>query len=290
VKGKAKPNTVRLTNDEVLLINAMRDVSESFFSCLCYSDPIFSLQVGLQGSEIIEHVKKSNSDGYKYLMVALNKERESEVLKNFSKLSRNVIAFGFETPTFNKPPIIYRQYLYAIDIQNTIQEFYVYLKDHYSSFEKEFIEEKSKMKQREYIHISLNKDDAFYFKKILDIMIDITEDTLDPSICSEEMYVDDQLNIQYLKLIREKIDLRKRIININFHVLFADLIISIFEITEMFWEEQGEKGYLSLSKLEEEMRKHVEEENDVVQYYKRRHYREGEQGFKKEILESTSNF
>jgi hypothetical protein len=140
---KESLHVVQLTDNEWRFIQAMRELTKfpySYFDCLWYDDGLIQM-LGTQSDYLFHRLQKEET--YAPLLERAFQHLGKEgLIHHFKDYSETLIQIGFEFPIEEKDTLIfqrwkkrkiYRQFIYSIDIHQTLEELKQYLKEHYES-------------------------------------------------------------------------------------------------------------------------------------------------------------
>lgn len=276
---QTKPHTVRLSDKEYTLIKSMRYLTKdsySYLNSLCYSDPILSFILGLQGDQLIKSIRETNDKSTLYLNIAMQNTRESELLANFGSYASSILHFGMEVP-FNKSNLIYREFFFSLDLDTTIQEFKTYLTRTYSDLEETYLKEKEQMEQNTFIPLVIQQKYINVFKNVVNTTMEIqqdmakeNDDTMDSTMIDETL-----LNIEYLKILKKQLKNNKNDITLSIHVLYQDLVSHVFENGELFLFDNDEQTFVLIQELEILWNEQIKNYSEVIRYFNHQSFLEG---------------
>lgn len=295
-----KVHTTRLTEYEMIWIKAMRDLtkdSSSYIHSLWYSH-LSTENLGLQTDVLIESILKNKDTNYKiFLDMALTEFGKTKLIKVLNRELESVIEIGFEQ-TLSEDNYLYsylknqsveklrihRHCIYSTDIDKTIKEFEMFLKNRYEPKLEQYIAEEKNMEKQQYIPFALNKLDTKYFLELINHIIilhtDLQQD-IEEKADIEKMLLENKA----FKRIKEQLKYKNKPNRVVYvHCMFAELIDYAFEMiedavkfnssasslrleTDAFYEEDPIRSGAYYLELKSRWEEQVDSYKDIIEYF-----------------------
>ncbi|MGF9891175.1 hypothetical protein ABEX78_21180 [Priestia megaterium] len=317
-----KVHTTRLTEYEMIWIKAMRDLtkdSSSYIHSLWYSH-LSTENLGLQTDVLIESILKNKDTNYKILLdMALTEFGKTKLVKVLNRELESVIEIGFEQ-TLSEDNYLYsylknqsaeklrihRHCIYSTDIERTIKEFEMFLKNRYEPKLEQYIAEEKNMEKQQYIPFALNTLDTKYFLEMIDHTITLHTDLQQATKESGDLEKI-LLEVKALKKIKEQLKYKNKPNRVVYiHCMFAELINYAFDMiqdtvnfnssasslyieTGAFYEQNPNESSSYYSDLKRRWEQQVDSYKDVIGYFENKFcYSESEKAnYLKQIVKKT---
>lgn len=296
-----KVHTTRLTEYEMIWIKAMRDLtkdSSSYIHSLWYSH-LSTENLGLQTDVLIESILKNKDTNYKiFLDMALAEFGKTKLIKVLNRELESVIEIGFEQ-TLSEDNYLYsylknqsveklrihRHCIYSTDIDKTIKEFEMFLKNRYEPKLEQYIAEEKNMEKQQYIPFALNTLDTKYFLEMIEHTITLHTD-LQQATEEREDFEKILLEVKALKKIKEQLKYKNKPNRVVYiHCMFAELIDYAFDMiqdavkfnssasslyikTGAFYEQNTNESSSYYSDLRSRWKQQVDSHKNVIKHFK----------------------